>query len=104
MAEEVLFLAEDAVEGGYSARALCHSIFAEADLWEELKRAIRDAVQCRFEEGKQPHAAHGSDRYGRTCRYLTSNAAGRVRRLVGFRVGLKSSRLFVVLPLVVPFP
>jgi len=31
MAEEVLFLVEDAVEGGYIARALGYSIFAEAD-------------------------------------------------------------------------
>ena len=37
MAKEVLFLVEDAVEGGYIARALGHSIFTEADSWEELK-------------------------------------------------------------------
>jgi predicted RNA binding protein YcfA (HicA-like mRNA interferase family) len=49
MAKEVLFLVEDAVEGGYIARALGHSIFTEADSWEELKEAIRDAVHCHFE-------------------------------------------------------
>jgi len=54
MAKEVLFLVEDADEGGYVARALGYSIFTEADSWEELKQSIRDAVQCHFEEGEQP--------------------------------------------------
>jgi len=54
MAKEVLFLVEDADEGGYVARALGYSIFTEADSWEELKQAIRDAVQCHFDEGQQP--------------------------------------------------
>ena len=54
MAKEVLFLVEDAVEGGYIARALGHSIFTEADSWEELKEAIRDAVHCHFEPEEQP--------------------------------------------------
>jgi hypothetical protein len=54
MAKEVLFLVEDAVEGGYIARALGHSIFTEADSWEELKEAIRDAVHCHFDPEEQP--------------------------------------------------
>ena len=54
MAKEVLFLVEDAVEGGYTARALGYSIFTEADSWENLVSAIRDAVQCHFEEGDLP--------------------------------------------------
>jgi hypothetical protein len=54
MAKEVLFLVEDAVEGGYTARALGYSIFTEADSWEDLIGAIRDAVQCHFEEGDLP--------------------------------------------------
>ena len=54
MAREVLFLVEDADEGGYVARALGYSIFTEADSWEELKQAIRDAVHCHFDEGDQP--------------------------------------------------
>lgn len=54
MAKEVLFLVEDAAEGGYTARALGYSIFTEADSWEELKESIRDAVQCHFDEGEQP--------------------------------------------------
>ena len=54
MAREVLFLVEDAIEGGYVARDLGHSIFTEADSWDDLKTAIRDAVQCHFDEGEQP--------------------------------------------------
>ena len=54
MAKEVIFLVEDAPEGGYVARALGHSIFTEADTWDELREAIRDAVLCHFEEGEQP--------------------------------------------------
>jgi hypothetical protein len=54
MAKEVLFLVEDAVEGGYIARALGYSIFTEADSWEDLKGAIRDAVRCHFDEGELP--------------------------------------------------
>ena len=54
MAKEVLFLVEDAVEGGYVARALGYSIFTEADSWEDLKSAIRDAVHCHFDEGDLP--------------------------------------------------
>ena len=54
MAREVLFLVEDAIEGGYVARPLGHSIFTEADSWDELKTAIRDAVLCHFDEGEQP--------------------------------------------------
>jgi len=38
MAKEVLFLVEEAAEGGYIARALGHSIFTDADTWDELYR------------------------------------------------------------------
>ena len=48
----MLFLAKDADERGYVARALGHSIFTEADTWDELKAAIRDAVQCHFENNE----------------------------------------------------
>ena len=54
MAKEIIFLVEDAPEGGYTAQALGSSIFTEADTWEELKQAVRDAVQCHFDEGEQP--------------------------------------------------
>jgi len=54
MAKEIIFLVEDAPEGGYTAQALGHSIFTEADTWEELKQAVQDAVRCHFDEDEQP--------------------------------------------------
>ncbi len=42
---EVIFLVEEAPEGGFTARALGHSIYTEADSWDELKiLRIQDAV------------------------------------------------------------
>lgn len=49
MDKEIVFLVEEAPEGGFQARALGHSIFTEADTWDELKEAVRDAVQCHFD-------------------------------------------------------
>ena len=54
MAKEVLFMVEEADEGGYTARALGYSIFAEADSWHELREAVRDAVHCHFDADEQP--------------------------------------------------
>jgi len=54
VAKEVIFLTEEAPEGGYLARALGYGIFTEADTWDELKAAIRDAVECHFEDDERP--------------------------------------------------
>jgi hypothetical protein len=51
---EILFLVEDAPEGGYTAKALGYSIFTEADTWEDLKLAIQDALECHFEDDSKP--------------------------------------------------
>ncbi len=51
---EVIFLVEEAPEGGYTARALGESIFTEADTLEELYDQVRDAVRCHFDEGQEP--------------------------------------------------
>jgi hypothetical protein len=51
---ELIFLVEEAPEGGFTARALGHSIFTEAESLQELRRQVRDAVQCHFDEGKAP--------------------------------------------------
>jgi len=47
---EIIFVVEEAPEGGYVARALGASIFAEADDLETLQAELRDAVQCHFED------------------------------------------------------
>lgn len=51
---EIVFSVEEAPEGGFIARALGHSIFTEADTETELKKMVRDAVQCHFDDGKRP--------------------------------------------------
>lgn len=51
---ELIFLVEDALEGGYTARALGQSIFIEADTLEELRHSIREAVECHYDEGQAP--------------------------------------------------
>lgn len=51
---EIIFVVEEAAEGGYTARALGESIFTEADSVTELHAKVRDAVRCHFDEGKQP--------------------------------------------------
>ncbi len=51
---EILFLIEEAHEGGYTARALSESIFTEADDLAGLHQKVRDAVHCHFDEGLSP--------------------------------------------------
>ena len=51
---EIIFVVEEAPEGGYSAKALDASIFTEADDLAELEINIRDAVVCHFEEPERP--------------------------------------------------
>jgi len=53
MSKEIIFEIEESAEGGYEARALGYSIYTEAETYEELKEAIKDAVKCHFEEGKE---------------------------------------------------
>lgn len=55
MAEnEIIFAVEESPEGGYEARALGYSIFTEAETLDDLKKMVRDAVNCHFEPGKKP--------------------------------------------------
>lgn len=51
---EVIFVVEEAPEGGYTARALGESIFTEADSLSELQVNVRDAVRCHFNPGDLP--------------------------------------------------
>jgi hypothetical protein len=52
--EELIFLVQEAPEGGFTARALGESIFTEADTLDGLRDMVRDAVRCHFDEGKGP--------------------------------------------------
>lgn len=51
---ELVFMVEEAPEGGYTARAVGESIFTEADDIPGLHANVRDAVRCHFDEGKGP--------------------------------------------------
>ena len=51
---EIIFVVEEAPEGGYSARAIGESIFTQADSPAELHARVRDAVQCHFDAGMAP--------------------------------------------------
>lgn len=54
MNTEIVFVVEEAPEGGYLARAVSHAIFTEADTLDALPGQVRDAVQCHFDEGQGP--------------------------------------------------
>ena len=54
MRDELIFLVEEAPEGGFLARALGASIFTEADSFDELRDQVRDAVLCHFGEDQRP--------------------------------------------------
>jgi hypothetical protein len=54
VATELVFLVEEAPEGGYTARGLGQAIFTEADTLDALREAVREAVRCHFEPGAEP--------------------------------------------------
>ena len=47
---EIIFVVhEDEADGGFTARALGHSIFTEADTLEQLRQNVREAADCHFD-------------------------------------------------------
>ncbi len=51
---EIIFVVEQAPEGGFTARAVGESIYTEADDEAELHDRVRDAVRCHFGEEASP--------------------------------------------------
>jgi len=51
---EIIFILEEAPEGGYTAKALCEGIFTEAETMDELKEMIKDAIHCHFDNNDTP--------------------------------------------------
>ena len=47
---EILFIVEDAAEGGYIAHAVGVSIVTEANDLDQLRAMVRDAVRCHYDE------------------------------------------------------
>ena len=51
--EEIIFLVEEAAEGGYTAKGLRVSIFTEGETIADLQEKIKDAILCHCDEVKQ---------------------------------------------------
>jgi hypothetical protein len=51
---EIIFVVEEAPEGGLIARAVGASIFTQAASMPELHDRVRDAVRCHFDQGSLP--------------------------------------------------
>ncbi len=48
---EIIFeITEDEVDGGYSASALGYGIHTQGDSLEEIRRNVREAFDCYFDE------------------------------------------------------
>jgi predicted RNase H-like HicB family nuclease len=55
---ELIFEVRDAEEGGFFARALGHSIFTQAETWDELRANAKEAAALHFEDSpEQPRLA-----------------------------------------------
>ena len=47
---EILFeVSEDEIDGGYSASALGYGIHTQGETIEELRRNVKEAVECYFD-------------------------------------------------------
>ena len=51
--EEVFFLVEESIEGGYTAKGPGVSIFTQAESLEDLRGMVKDAVECHFDDNKK---------------------------------------------------
>ena len=51
---EIIFLVEEAPEGGYTAQALGVSIFTQAETEDELRTNVREATECFYGDEKAP--------------------------------------------------
>ena len=51
---EIVFVVDEAPEGGFTARAVGEAIFTQAATLEQLRANVRSAVECHFAEGQAP--------------------------------------------------
>lgn len=49
MSEIIFEVTEDEIDGGYSTSALGYGIHTEGDTLEELRRNVKEAVECYFD-------------------------------------------------------
>lgn len=58
---EIIFLVEEDIEGGFNARALTESIFTQGESLDELRANIRDAVDRHYgQDGLANFAINGT--------------------------------------------
>ncbi len=50
MTEIIFEVTEDELDGGYSASALGHGIHTQSNSVEELRRNVKEAVDCYFDD------------------------------------------------------
>jgi len=53
MSEIIFEVREDVVDGGYNASALGYGIHTQGDSIEELRKMVKDAVNCYFDESME---------------------------------------------------
>jgi len=53
-ASEIVFAIQESPEGGYEAKALGHAIYTQAETLDDLKKKVRDAVRCHFDDKEKP--------------------------------------------------
>jgi predicted RNase H-like HicB family nuclease len=51
---EVLFIVEEAVDGGYTAKAQEEGIFTEAETLDGIRSNVKEVVECHFDSDKMP--------------------------------------------------
>lgn len=57
--KEIIFIVQEAEEGGYTAHALGESIFTEAESIPQLREMIKDAIHCHYDNAEDmPKIAH----------------------------------------------
>jgi hypothetical protein len=54
MNSEIIFVVEEAAEGGYLAKALGESIFTEGETMNDVKQNVKEAVLTDFEGETMP--------------------------------------------------
>lgn len=50
--DELLFIVEEDVDGGYFAHAVGQSFVTQADTRDQIAAMVRDAVRCHFDSDK----------------------------------------------------
>ena len=52
--KEIIFLIEESLDAGFEAKAVGYPIFTEGENEAEIRKNIREAVRCHFEESDLP--------------------------------------------------